>query len=287
MRSRKVLGTVAQLDLLDAAGVARALRELLATAASEEAFVSGLTAFATELRAAGEMPVRSLVRTLARAATAETYLETLHEVRSLLSGVSSSVEVGAELVRELFSGRVGDPEKAEKIAALLDCVEDAKLAADHAVMLAGEAIAVRATKPASLRLCVEMAARITRHARLDATARVVGEIPDVRLVPTAGAVLQVLLNLLRNAQEAVLCLPEPEVRVTAWTSGGMAFVCVEDNGPGFADAPPPGQSSKPSGAGVGLRVSRSLAESWGGSLELEGRQGGGACAIFSVPVDGE
>jgi C4-dicarboxylate-specific signal transduction histidine kinase len=101
---------------------------------------------------------------------------------------------------------------------------------------------------------------------------------------------QVLLNLLRNACDAIA---EPRtdtgaIKVRTGRSEGMARVTVRDNGPGVdADAAAklfePLSSKKAHGLGVGLRISRSLIEAHGGRLWVEPQTPGGVFH-FELPL---
>jgi signal transduction histidine kinase len=105
---------------------------------------------------------------------------------------------------------------------------------------------------------------------------------------------QVLLNLLLNAMDALNSNP-PERRlitVRARTEGAPVEVAVSDTGHGIpADLLPrvfePFFTSKPTGLGMGLAISRSIVEAHGGRLWAENNPDGGATFAFSLPVAGE
>jgi len=100
---------------------------------------------------------------------------------------------------------------------------------------------------------------------------------------------QVLVNLVRNAVEAMTDAPRRELVIaTARSSEGMIEVAVSDTGPGIADAIKPGLfqpfvTSKDTGMGVGLSICRTIVETHGGELWAEDNPGGGATLRFTVP----
>ena len=112
----------------------------------------------------------------------------------------------------------------------------------------------------------------------------------------ADALVQVLVNLLKNGAEAALSVPRgaatppPEVRLSVTAEGGTVFFVVEDNGPGL----PPGAagqlfepfySTKTSqgGTGLGLTIARDIIRAHGGSLEVAQRPDGGARFTVALP----
>jgi signal transduction histidine kinase len=103
----------------------------------------------------------------------------------------------------------------------------------------------------------------------------------------AGQLQQLVVNLALNALDV---MPEGgtlEV-VLGRTPGGEAELRVQDTGPGIAaDVLPrlfaPFVSTKETGLGLGLVVSRRIAESHRGTLEVANRPGGGACFTLRLP----
>lgn len=115
--------------------------------------------------------------------------------------------------------------------------------------------------------------------------------PDVPPVPLShGRLVQVLLNLLLNAADAV---PRAAGRVVVRASrgaGGGARIEVEDNGPGIAEAVretlfEPFITTKEvgEGTGLGLAVCRGLVEVAGGSIGVERGAEGGARFVVLLP----
>jgi two-component system sensor kinase FixL len=113
--------------------------------------------------------------------------------------------------------------------------------------------------------------------------------------PTADQVLadriqlqQVMVNLVRNAVEAMANSPRREVRIGMRPEpGGLVEVFVADTGPGL---PPdlaerlfePFVSGKADGMGIGLSISRSIIEAHGGEIRAEPNPGGGAVFRFTL-----
>jgi nitrogen fixation/metabolism regulation signal transduction histidine kinase len=97
---------------------------------------------------------------------------------------------------------------------------------------------------------------------------------------------QVLINLLRNAADASLTT---NGRVTVgWQRDTMLEIWVKDEGPGLSSTANlfvPFFTTKPGGSGIGLVLSRQIAEGHGGALSLENRMDGPGClARLRLPI---
>ncbi|MDE3167259.1 MAG: hypothetical protein KGN36_15765 [Acidobacteriota bacterium] len=136
----------------------------------------------------------------------------------------------------------------------------------------------------------EIAARLSAHARQIAGARpirlaIAAEGPALRTDP--DVLVQALLNLLRNAIEAIPAAADGEVRVDAAARANAIAIAVEDNGCGI---PPdvrrrlfePFHTTKAFGTGLGLATTKKLIASLGGDLELNPRAGGGTVALVRL-----
>lgn len=95
-------------------------------------------------------------------------------------------------------------------------------------------------------------------------------------------VQQVLLNLIRNAIEAMEESDRRELVLSATPEeGGMVLISIADTGPGIAEEIrnqlfQPFITTKRHGMGVGLSISRTIIESHGGRIWVEPNPGGGA-----------
>ncbi|MFC3069855.1 ATP-binding protein [Phenylobacterium soli] len=100
---------------------------------------------------------------------------------------------------------------------------------------------------------------------------------------------QVLLNLMRNAFEAMEDSPRKQVSVSARRAGAAIEVRVADTGPGLSRQVQeklfqPFVTTKADGMGVGLSICRKIVEGHGGKMWVEATPGGGATFCFTLPT---
>lgn len=101
---------------------------------------------------------------------------------------------------------------------------------------------------------------------------------------------QVLVNLLRNAMEAMAESARRELFVTnARVADSMIEIAVADTGPGLPDEVlanlfQPFFTTKEAGMGVGLSISRTIVEAHGGQMRAETNAAGGASFRFTLPA---
>ena len=98
---------------------------------------------------------------------------------------------------------------------------------------------------------------------------------------------QLLINLVRNACDAAL-ETKGGVRIRWAKVGSQLEVCIEDEGPGLSNTANlfvPFFTTKPGGSGIGLVISRQIAEAHGGSLLIENRKDRSGCiARLRLPL---
>jgi two-component system, LuxR family, sensor kinase FixL len=114
--------------------------------------------------------------------------------------------------------------------------------------------------------------------------------PDLPLVVADRVqVQQVLLNLLRNAVEAMETSAVRELTLGTARWDSMVAVSVADTGSGIPPAIEaqlfqPFVTTKSAGMGIGLSVCRAIIEAHGGRLWVEPNPGGGSVFRFTLPV---
>ena len=112
------------------------------------------------------------------------------------------------------------------------------------------------------------------------------------LPPVAGdpALLrQVLVNLMKNAQEALHERENPRIRVDTVLDGDFIALGVEDNGPGFPEELKqrmfePYATTKPRGTGLGLPVVKKIIEEHHGTIAVYNLDRGGARICVRLPI---
>ncbi|HLK22574.1 MAG TPA: ATP-binding protein [Bryobacteraceae bacterium] len=112
--------------------------------------------------------------------------------------------------------------------------------------------------------------------------------PDLTIQADADQLEQLLINVIRNAVDASL-ETKGGVRVGWNRQDSQLVVWVRDEGPGLpntANLFVPFFTTKPSGSGIGLVLSRQIAEAHGGTLTLQNAESGPGCeARLTLPLN--
>jgi signal transduction histidine kinase len=137
---------------------------------------------------------------------------------------------------------------------------------------------------------LDLLARQLRRAGVDISVGLADDLPMV--LGDTHQLQQVLINLVLNAQRAVLtdAAREPRIEISTRQARGGAELVVSDLGPGVAaedaDRVFLPFFSKAGGTGLGLPLARAIVHRHGGSLWLESPASGGATFVVHLPEVG-
>jgi signal transduction histidine kinase len=208
-----------------------------------------------------------------------------HEIRNPLSAMSLNVELLDEEIAH--NDRLPRAEVKNLLAAIQREVQRLEYLSEEYLRVA------RLPQPrmeaedvsAAVREVVEFARREIESAGCVVTLRVADAIPPALF--DEGQIRQALLNLLRNAREAMPAGGEVDVSVAA--EGMSVVVDVADRGGGIpadirARVFDPFFSTKGEGTGLGLAITRHIVDAHGGSVICEPREGGGTRFRIALPI---
>jgi two-component system, sensor histidine kinase and response regulator len=207
-----------------------------------------------------------------------------HEVNQPLTAVGSYVRGALRLLRAKELARADDAlEKAsDQVTRASQTIQRLRLFVKKDESEAGaEDIRETIEEAAALALLGAEGRRVRLDLRFAADTPLVF-IDKIR-------VQQVLLNLIRNAVEAMQDCERRDLTIRAQAKDGMVEISVRDTGPGLPQDVrerlfQPFVTTKVSGIGVGLSICRSIVEAQGGRLWLADHLGGGAAFHFTLPV---
>ncbi|HNM27951.1 MAG TPA: ATP-binding protein, partial [Saprospiraceae bacterium] len=154
--------------------------------------------------------------------------------------------------------------------------------------------AIPEPKPESIparRLLDHIVQLFNANQRSDQAIRIEAFVAPEELVieADAGQIEMVLLNLVKNAREALQSTEQPDKRITLRAGNddkGKAFIEVDDNGPGIApdlldEIFIPFFTTKTSGTGVGLSISRQIMQLHGGNIRVSSTLGSGTRFVLA------
>lgn len=245
----------------------------------------------TELRVHDLQSVLAHVQRVSEMGTLATSLA--HELNQPLTAIANYVETARDILQE-----VPDEETLAVIREALDECASQSVRAGQIVRRLRDFIARGETEQRieSLQRLITEASALALVGAGDQNLEV-----DVRLDPQADHILvdriqiqQVILNLIRNAIEAMAEQPIRRLLITSEREpGGFVRVTVADSGPGLADEVrerlfEPFRSTKATGLGLGLSISATIVSAHGGRIWAEPSKLGGTAFHFTIiDVDSE
>jgi two-component system sensor kinase FixL len=260
-----------------------------------------------EVNRAGHRLFTGFVRDLTERQQTDRRLQELQEDLLHVSRLRSMGQMAAALAHELNQPLTATANYVRAALRLLDApepdmnrVRQAMNLASQQTLRSGEIIRrLRAfvsrgevtRRPESVAQLIEEACALALVGAKERGIKVLIHI-DPNLPNTAVdrvQIQQVLLNLIRNAVEAMDGEAIRELSVGTVIEDGAVLVSVADTGGGIpADIEAklflPFVTTKPEGMGIGLSVCRTIVEAHGGRLWVEQNPGGGSVFRFTLPV---
>ena len=230
----------------------------------------------------------ALARTTRLSSMSEFAAALAHEINQPLTAIANYARLAKEAAESPSADKSTVVEAATKAGEQVQRAADVVRGLREFIRLGKSETAV-----VSIRDVVDQARSLIQtdceHLGIVLDAQVARDLPAFR--GDSLQIQQVVLNLVRNAMEAIADAGRQDgrIRVTAEViSPTVLRVCVHDNGPGFdpavkqqADAP--FTTTKPDGMGLGLSLSRSIVEAHHGRLTIDGDVMGGT-VCFTLPV---
>jgi signal transduction histidine kinase/HAMP domain-containing protein len=206
-----------------------------------------------------------------------------HEIRNPLSSIGLNVE----LLEESLPNGDGAAEARRLLAAIAREVQRLSDVSEDYLRLAR----APQTRPAPIDLC-ELVRDVASFARPElerAGVRSTVVVDAAPIVASAdeGQIRQSLLNLIRNAREALE--DGGELTVSVARDAAFAVVRVADDGPGIAEEArarvfDPFFTTKSTGTGLGLPLTRQIVEAHGGTIACEPVVPKGTCFVLRLPL---
>ncbi|WP_437576290.1 ATP-binding protein [Sorangium sp. So ce887] len=219
-----------------------------------------------------------------------------HEIRNPLSSIGLNLELLEEEVARASAAGTPDAELRPVMKESAQLVAAIRAEVDRLSRIAEQYLSVaRRPRPRLVPervddLVQELVAFVRPELdRAGIAVRVEVEEEGPEILLDESQLRQALLNLLRNAREA---MPKGgEIVVSVSFSSGAATIAVDDMGPGVpeelrASIFDPFFTTKQRGTGLGLAVTRDIIEAHGGTISCEPREAGGTRFRIVLPAGG-
>ena len=235
-----------------------------------------------------------------------------HEIRNplhYLMGFAELMELETDSFSDYLTHHFHDQEKAENEKVCLAFMENARKYLPEILKGAGRITSVTESMrifsrkdgddaerrcPVCIGKCIDDALKLCSHELRSHVAIQKNIDPNLpEIIGSSQQMEQVLINLFKNAADAIASVGKGKLRISAISEGAVIRISVEDTGTGISDDQldeiwTPFFTSKDAdkGTGLGLSISRGIVEDHKGSLWVERPEGGGARFVIEIPAEG-
>lgn len=151
------------------------------------------------------------------------------------------------------------------------------------------------SRPVDVNVVIEESLRLARLHQKSAVA-VECEVPEglPTIMGSAERLVQVILNLVLNAKQALAETEDGRITASASVEGKHVVIAISDNGPGIPDELQekifdPFFTTRPpdEGTGLGLSIAFDIVQEHGGALEVESQLGVGSRFSVKLPIEAD
>jgi two-component system sensor kinase FixL len=211
-----------------------------------------------------------------------------HELNQPLSAIANYLRGSKRLLDK------GDPSDLPRVAEAIDKAGDQALRAGEVIHRLRDFIGRGETdrRIESISKLIEEASALALVGVKELGVRVTMQVDQSvdQVLADRVQIQQVIVNLLRNAIDAMRGMKGAELRVRVTSAeGGFTQVSVSDTGSGISQEVlgrlfQPFMTTKKEGMGVGLSICKTIVEAHGGSIWAQDNEGPGATFAFTLPL---
>ncbi len=231
-----------------------------------------------------EESVALLARSERESAFREMARQVAHEIKNPLTPMSLYVQ---RLQRAIHSGEPDAMALAGRVSeALLEQINNLSVIATEF----GAFASIGSSKPELLELS-EIVRNVVAPFAASDTEDVLYEGPQstLRVLADRSGIVRIVTNLMQNALQAIPASRKGQIRVMLVQDGDEAVLSVSDNGAGISPEAQeklftPYFTTKTSGTGLGLAMTRQMIEGWHGTISYETAEGVGTTFTIRLPV---
>ncbi len=208
--------------------------------------------------------------------------EIAHEINNSLANIETSLFIADKLHVDgnIKSNALNDVSgEIEELSGIVNSILDVYRSNDQGV----QAVDIND----EIKKILKMLGRKFSGKGITISANFSPELPKV--LCHAGHIKEILLNVIKNAQEALEKSAIKNIIITSSYEDGNVEMIIEDSGPGISDELrgkifSPLHTTKRHGTGLGLNICRKLIGQYGGSMEIASGPSKGTRVLLKIPV---